>query len=182
MKNLRSVNARNYVFVMYQMISIWNWQHVLSTRADQCQTFKNTEWNDLLVEQQRSLVLFIMLFDWHFNHLINFILIPRFDSSLNASWFIYLHQFQNYFKQYNLCAGTVIDQHWILTSATCCKRDDIVTITFNDYSVFYNDQNQNKIFSTIFNIHQDFDACLIRTTDISNIVTHIPCLTKVKFQ
>ena len=96
--------------------------------------------------------------------------------------FIYLHQFQNYFKQYNLCAGTVIDQHWILTSATCCKRDDIVTITFNDYSIFYADQNQNEIISTIFHIHQDFDACLIRTTDISNIVPHIPCLTKVKFQ
>ena len=96
--------------------------------------------------------------------------------------FIYLHQFQDYFKQYNLCAGTVIDQHWILTSATCCKRDDIVTITFNDYSIFYNDQNQNEIISTIFHIHQDYDACLIRTTDISNMVTHIPCLTKVKFQ
>ena len=39
-----------------------------------------------------------------------------------------------HFKQYNLCAGTVIDKHWILTSATCCKLDDIVTIKFNDYS------------------------------------------------
>ena len=86
-KNLRSVNARNYVFIMFQMISIWNWQHVPSTQADQSETYKNNQWNDLLVEQQRSLVLFHMLSDWHFKHLINFILIPRFDPSLIASWY-----------------------------------------------------------------------------------------------
>ena len=102
---------------------------------------------------------------------------------LNSSILIHLlTSISKLFKQYNLCAGTVIDQHWILTSATCCKRDDIVIITFNDYSIFYNDQNQNEIISTIFHIHQDYDACLIRTTNISNMVTHIPCLTKVKFQ
>ena len=100
------------------------------------------------------------------------------DSSLSTIWY----QFQNNFKQYNLCAGTIIGQSWILTSAKCCKRDDIVTITFNDYSIFYADNNQNEIISTTFYIHQDLDACLIRTTDISNIVTHIPCLNKVKFQ
>ena len=82
-------------------------------------------------------------------------------------------------KQFNLCAGTVIDKNWIVTSATCCKRDDIVTITFNDYSIFYADQNQHKITSTLFHVHQDLDACLIRTTDMSDIVTHIPCLKKV---
>ena len=87
-KNLRSVNARNYVFIMFQMISIWNWQHVPSTQADQSETYKNNQWNDLLVEQQRSLVLFHMLSDWYFKHLINFILIPRFDPSLNASWYL----------------------------------------------------------------------------------------------
>ena len=87
-KNLRSVNARNYVFMMFQMISIWNWQHVPSKKADQSEICKNNQWNDLLVEQQRSLVLFHMLSDWHFKHLINFILIPRFDPSLNASWYL----------------------------------------------------------------------------------------------
>ena len=46
----------------------------------------------------------------------------------------YAAQGESFFKQYNLCAGTVIEKHWILTSATCCKRDDIVTIKFNDYS------------------------------------------------
>ena len=85
----------------------------------------------------------------------------------------------NNFKQYNLCAGTVIDKNWIVTSATCCKRDDIVTITFNDYSIFYNDHNQHEILSTSFHVHKDLDACLIRTTDLSDIVTYIPCLNKV---
>ena len=42
--------------------------------------------------------------------------------------------FMKAWKQYNICAGTVINTHWILTAATCCKQDDIVTIKFNDYS------------------------------------------------
>ena len=90
--------------------------------------------------------------------------------------------FENIAKKFNLCAGTVIDSDWILTSATCCKRDDIVTITFNDYSIFYNDDNQHEKLSTNFHIHEDLDACLIRTTDMSDIVTRIPCLNKVSFQ
>ena len=73
----------------------------------------------------------------------------------------------------------MIDKNWIVTSATCCKRDDIVTITFNDYSIFYADQNQHQITSTLFHVHQDLDACLIRTTDMSDIVAQIPCLNKV---
>ena len=170
--------------IMFQMISIWNWQHVPSKKADQSEICKNNQWIDLLVEQQRSLVLFHMLSDWHFKHLINFILIPRFDPSFNTSWcltsFIYINA--ETILSNTICVGTVIDQHWILTSATCGKRDDIVTITFNDNSIFYNDQHQNEIISTIFHIHQDFDACLIRTTDISNMMTHIPCLIEVKFQ
>ena len=90
--------------------------------------------------------------------------------------------FENNPKQYNLCAGTVIDKSWIITAATCCKRDDIVTITFNDYSIFYRDQNQHEILSTKFHIHDDLDACLIRTTDMSDILSHIPCLKKVSIQ
>ena len=42
---------------------------------------------------------------------------------------------KNQDKNFHLCVGTVIDKHWILTAATCC-RDDIVTIKFNDYSIF----------------------------------------------
>ena len=88
---------------------------------------------------------------------------------------------ENITKRFNLCAGTVIDSEWILTSATCCKRDDIVTIAFNDYSIFYNDVNQHEKLSTNFHIHEDLDVCLIRTTDMSDIVTQIPCLNKVSF-
>ena len=70
----------------------------------------------------------------------------------------------------------MIDANWILTSATCCKRDDIVTIKFNDYSIFYADDNEQEIISTIFHIHKDLDACLIRTvTDMSKIVDNVPC-------
>ena len=89
------------------------------------------------------------------------------------------YQFENYFEKYNLCVGTVIDENWILTSATCCKADDIATITFNDYSIFIADKNQTEIISTIFHIHQDLDACLIQTKAVPEALTHIPCLTKV---
>ena len=47
---------------------------------------------------------------------------------------ITLNFFAKALKQHNLCVGTVINKHWILTAATCCKPDDIVTIKFNDYS------------------------------------------------
>ena len=88
--------------------------------------------------------------------------------------------FSNKIKQFNLCVGTVIDRNWILTSATCCKRDEIVTIKFNDYSIFFPDDDEHEIISTLFHIHQDFDVCLIRTAaDMSEIVDMIPCLTKV---
>ena len=89
------------------------------------------------------------------------------------------HQFENYFEKYNLCVGTVIDANWILTSATCCKADDIVTITFNDYSIFIADKNQTEIISTRFHIHQDLDACLIQTKSVPEALTHIPCMAKV---
>ena len=94
--------------------------------------------------------------------------------------YILIYITENLFKQYNLCAGTVIDKNWILTSAKCCKRDDIVTIKFNDYSVFYADDDEKEIISTLFHVHKDLDACLIRTAaDMSEIVDTIPCITKV---
>ena len=75
----------------------------------------------------------------------------------------------------------MIDRYWIVTSATCCKRDEIVTIKFNDYSVFFPDDQEHQIISTIFQIHQDLDVCLIRTAaDMSEIVEKIPCLTEVR--
>ena len=67
-----------------------------------------------------------------------------------------------------------------MTSAKCFKRDDIVTIKFNDYSVFYADDDEKEIISTLFHVHKDLDACLIRTAaDMSEIVDTIPCITKV---
>ena len=67
-----------------------------------------------------------------------------------------------------------------MTSATCCKQDEIVTIKFNDYSIFFPDDDEHEIVSTLFYIHQDLDVCLIRTAaDMSEIVDKIPCLTKV---
>ena len=74
----------------------------------------------------------------------------------------------------------MIDRNWIVTSATCCKRDEIVTVKFNDYSIFFPDDQEHQIISTLFQIHQDLDVCLIRTAaDISEIIDKIPCLTKV---
>ena len=62
---------------------------------------------------------------------------------------------ENKTQQYNLCVGTVIDRNWIVTSATCCKRDQIVTIKFNNYSIFFPDEDEHEIVSTRFYIHQE---------------------------
>ena len=87
-----------------------------------------------------------------------------------------LDQFYSDSQKYHLCAGTVIDKYWILTAASCCK-DDIVTIKFNDYSVFYADDQEREILTTHFHMHPDLDACLIRTApDMSEFVTKIPCI------
>ena len=87
-----------------------------------------------------------------------------------------LKQFNSDSQKYHLCAGTVIDKYWILTTATCCQ-DEIVTIKFNDYSVFFTEDEEREIISTHFHIHPDFDACLIRTApDISDIIDDIPCI------
>ena len=85
-------------------------------------------------------------------------------------------QFYSDSQKYHLCAGTVIDKYWILTAASCCK-DEIVTIKFNDYSVFYADDQEREILSTHFHVHPDLDACLIRTApDMSEFVEKIPCI------
>ena len=46
--------------------------------------------------------------------------------------------------------------------------------------VFYADEDENEIISTLFYIHKDLDACLIRTAaDISQIIGQVPCMNEV---
>ena len=48
--------------------------------------------------------------------------------------------------------------------------------------VFYADDSEHEIMSTLFHVHEDLDACLIRVaTDISDTIDQIPCITKVSF-
>ena len=46
--------------------------------------------------------------------------------------------------------------------------------------VFYADDDEHEIMSSLFHIHEDLDACLIRAAaDISDIVGQTPCIKKV---
>ena len=46
--------------------------------------------------------------------------------------------------------------------------------------VFYADEDENEIISTLFYIHKDLDACLTRTAaDISQIIGQVPCINEV---
>ena len=48
--------------------------------------------------------------------------------------------------------------------------------------VFYADDSEHEIMSTLFHVHEDLDACLIRVaTDISGTIDHVPCIKKVSF-
>ena len=48
--------------------------------------------------------------------------------------------------------------------------------------VFYADDDENEIISTLFYIHKDLDACLIRTAaDISQTIDQTPCINEVSF-
>ena len=47
--------------------------------------------------------------------------------------------------------------------------------------VFYVENDEHEIISTLFYIHKDLDACLIRTAeDTSNIIDETPCIKKVR--
>ena len=53
----------------------------------------------------------------------------------------------------------------------------------NLFKVFYANDDENEIISTLFYIHKDLDACLIRTAaDISQTIDQKPCITKVGIQ
>ena len=46
--------------------------------------------------------------------------------------------------------------------------------------VFYADDGENEIISTLFYIHKDLDACLIQSAaDISQTTGQTPCITEV---
>ena len=71
--------------------------------------------------------------------------------------YITLDIFAKALKQHNLCVGTAINKHWILTAATCCKRDDIVTIKFNDYSGLVQLMNELSINHDVWSHLIPFD-------------------------
>ena len=76
-------------------------------------------------------------------------------------------QSQSSFNQ--LCVGTVIHKHFIVTTRFCCESGNTVAIS-------YNDQNSGPINSNTFYLHSNLDSCLIRIErDLSNQIAKIPC-------
>ena len=68
-----------------------------------------------------------------------------------------------------LCAGTVINKYFLVTTKFCCESGNVVSIDFDD--------NSNTIESNTFYLHSTLDACLIRVeTDLSQLLTKMPCL------
>ena len=56
----------------------------------------------------------------------------------------------------------------------------LLRINLKPMKVFYADDDENEIISTLFYIHKDLDACLIRTAaDISQIAHQTPCINEV---
>ena len=71
-----------------------------------------------------------------------------------------------------LCAGTVINKYFILTTSFCCNSGDLVTINFADDSEAFD--------SNTFYFHSSLDACLIRVEqDLSQKFDNIPCLPSI---
>ena len=82
---------------------------------------------------------------------------PDTDSNGQADW-----------TSNQLCAGTVINKHFIATSKFCCDSGKSVTATFN---------NQESVQSSTFYTHSTLDSCLIRIeVDMSESIPKIPCL------
>ena len=68
-----------------------------------------------------------------------------------------------------LCAGTVVHKHFIVTTKFCCESGNTVAIRLND-------QNVGSINSNTFYLHSNLDSCLIRIeVDLSNQMIKIPC-------
>ena len=68
-----------------------------------------------------------------------------------------------------LCAGTVINKYFIITTKFCCDSGNLVTINFENDS--------EAIESSTFYSHSTLDVCLIRVEkDLSRKFDNIPCL------
>ena len=78
--------------------------------------------------------------------------------------------------------GTLSNQRTELKSSKY-NNLQFLNQTWNRLKVFYADDEEHEIISTLFHIHKDLDACLIRTAaDISENVDQTPCLVKVHFR
>ena len=59
-------------------------------------------------------------------------------------------------------------------------QSSVLDYILEPFKVFYADDDEHEIMSSLFHIHEDLDACLVRTaTDISEIVGQTPCIKKV---
>ncbi|CAG5113546.1 Oidioi.mRNA.OKI2018_I69.chr2.g7642.t1.cds [Oikopleura dioica] len=63
------------------------------------------------------------------------------------------------------CGGTIIENHWLLTSASCCEDVDSIQATFNDVHRSKNEAGEFTMNADHFEIHpsygQGFDLCLV---------------------
>ena len=68
-----------------------------------------------------------------------------------------------------LCAGTIVDKHFVISTRFCCESGDSVAITVEGDSA--------AISSNTFYLHSTLDACLIRVeTDLAQKLNTIPCM------
>ena len=74
-----------------------------------------------------------------------------------------------------LCSMTVKCHFFSLDHLSLLRRRNLKLI-----KVFYADDDENEIISTLFYVHKDLDACLIRSAaDISQNTGQTPCITEV---
>ena len=68
-----------------------------------------------------------------------------------------------------LCAGTIVDKYFVISTRFCCESGNWVSITLQD--------DPTIIGSNTFYLHPTLDACLIRMErDLSKTLSIIPCI------